>query len=291
MSSERLYSTRELAQLWNVSETTIKRWSSSKELSCLKTPGGHRRFSLNDIIKFQGTRGFEASGLLQRADSGFSDLEIWINTKNFLEIRKLIFTLALHNQIDEITEFLNRLYLRGVSLADFYDEILIELVEKGDEENPDIDLKGYSLNLVRSNLRTALHFFYLTLEPGKKNGRTALCASPASNADIPLQLMSCVFREKGWECLTLREPCDLRMMNECVKKEPVNFLSVWVPQDHEADPEIKHRESLVKFLTRYRIPVVVVQKKPHSRVLQKYYSGRSILTFRQFQKYAKFLLT
>ena len=290
MSSERLYSTRELSQLWNVSETTIKRWTLLKGLNCLKTPGGHRRFSLNDIIAFQGTRGFEASGLLQGDDSGFSDLEIWINTKNFLEIRKLIITLALHNRIAEITEFLNRLYLRGVSLADFYDEILIELVEKGAEENPDMDLKGYSLNLVRSNLRTALHFFYLSLKPGKKNGRTALCISPAPNADIPLQLMSCVFREKGWECLTLREPCDLRMMNECLKKEPVNFLSVWAPLDYEPKSEIKHRESLVKFLTRYRIPVVVVQKKPHSSVLRKYYSGRSIVTFSQFQKYVKFLL-
>lgn len=287
MSSERLYSTRELAQLWNVSETTIKRWSLSKGLSCLKTPGGHRRFSLNDIIEFQGRRGFEASGLLQGADSDFSELEIWINTKNFQEIRKFILTMALHNQIDEITEFLNRLYLRGVSLADFYDEILIELAEKDAVDNLDIDLKGYRLNLVRSNLRTAFHFFFLSLEPGKQNGRTALCVSPVLNSGIPLQLMSCVFREQGWECLTLREPCDLRMMNECVKKEPVNLLAVWVPVDFEGAAEIEQREKLIKFLTRYRIPVIVVQKKPHSQVLKQYYSEKSIGTFSQFQKYVK----
>jgi len=289
MSSERLYSTRELAQLWNVSETTIKRWTLLKGLNCLKTPGGHRRFSLNDIIAFQGTRGFEASGLLQGVDSDFSDLEIWINAKNFLEIRKFIFTLALHNRIAEITEFLNRLYLRGVSLADLYDEILIDLAETGVAENPDMDLEGYRLNLVRSNLRTAFHFFYLSLEPGKKNGRTALCVSPVPNAGIPLQLMSCVFREQGWECLTLREPCDLTMMNECVKKEPVNLLSVWVPLDYEAEPEIKQRDNLIKFLTRYRIPVVVVQKKPHSMVLLRYYSEKRIGSFRQFQNYVKSL--
>ena len=201
----------------------------SKGLKCLKTPGGHRRFGLNDIIEFQGRRGFEASGLLQGADSCFSELEIWINTKNFQEIRKFVLTMALHNQIDEITEFLNRLYLRGVSLADFYDEILMDLAETDSPGNSDIELKSYRLNLVRSNLRIALHFFYLSLEPGKHKGRTALCVSPVLNAGIPLQLMSCVFREQGWECLTLREPCDLRMMNECVKKEPVNLLAIWVP--------------------------------------------------------------
>ncbi len=287
MSNERLYSTRELAQLWNVSETTIKRWSLSKGLNCLKTPGGHRRFSLNDIIQFQGRRGFEASGLLQGADSDFSDLEIWINSKNFMEIRKFIITLAVYNQIDEITEFLNRLYLRGISLADFYDEILIELSETDSPENLDMDLQGYRLNLVRSNLRTAFHFFFLSLEPGKKNGRTALCVSPVPNAGIPLQLMACVFREQGWECMTLREPCDLKMMHECVKTEPVNLLSIWVPLDYQAEPKLKHRETLIKFLDKYRIPVIVIQKKPQSQVLQKYYSERSIGTFRQFQKYVK----
>lgn len=287
MSSERLYSTRELAQLWNVSETTIKRWSLSKGLNCLKTPGGHRRFSLNDIIEFQGRRGFEASGLLQGADSDFSELEIWINTKNFQEIRKFILTMALHNQIDEITEFLNRLYLRGVSLADFYDEILIELSENDVAGINKIDLAGYRLNLVRSNLKTAFHFFFLSLEPGKHNGRTALCVSPALNAGIPLQLMSCVFREQGWECLTLREPCDLRMMNECVKKEPVNLLAIWVPVGYEGAAETEQREILIKFLTRYRIPVIVIQKKPHSKLLQQYYSEKSIGTFSQFQKYVK----
>jgi MerR family transcriptional regulator, light-induced transcriptional regulator len=289
MSSERLYSTRELSQLWNVSETTIKRWTLSKGLNCLKTPGGHRRFSLNDIIEFQGRRGFEASGLLQGGDSDFSDLEIWINTKNFLEIRKFIFILAMHNRVNEIKEFLNRLYLRGVSLADLYDEVLIDLAETGAGGNPDIDLDGYRLNLVRSNLRTAVHFFFLCLESGKKNGRTALCVSPVPNTGIPLQLMSCVFKEQGWECLTLREPCDLEMMNECVKKEPVNLLSIWVPCEYEADPVNEQRAQLVKFLRRYRIPVVVVQRKPHSKVLQKYYSEKSIGTFHQFQKYVKFL--
>ena len=290
MTSERLYSTRELAQLWNVSETTIKRWSSNKGLKCIKTPGGHRRFSLNEIIKFQGKIGFEASGLLHGADSGFSDLEIWINSKNFEEIRRFILLLAVHNRTADITEFLNRLYIRGISIADFYDEILVILEGISHQRRGDIQLKGYQLNLVRSNLTAAFHFFFLQLEPGKKNGRTALCVSTVANAVIPLQLMSCIFKEEGWECLTLRDPCDLRMIRECVKKEPVNLLAVWLPEGYTAEPETEQRDKLVSFLSKYRIPVIVIQNNPYSRVLAEYYSERSVRSFREFQRFVRTLL-
>jgi len=289
MARERLYSTRELSQLWNVSQTTIKRWTLTKGLKCRKTPGGHRRFRLNDIVAFQGRRGFEASGILMGASSEFTELEIWINTKDFKEIRKFIYTLALNNRVIEMVDAFNRLYLRGVTLADFYEEIIQDLEDDQPEENTEVDLKGYRLNLVRSNLSSAFHLFYKGLEPKKQNGRTALLVSPTPNCGVALQLMACVFRERGWECLNLREPCNLKMTRECVKKEPISLLAFWIPCNYEVHPEAKERGKLLKFLDRYRIPVVVVQRKPHSRDLKKFYKNREIKTFRQFQWYVKTL--
>jgi len=289
MSSERLYSTRELAQLWNVSETTIKRWTITKGLHCIKTPGGHRRFSLNDIVKFQGSIGFEASGLLHGVDSGFPELEVWINSKNYPEIRRFVFILALHNRIYQLTEFLNRMYLRGIAIPDFYDAIFSKVERKKTVKVGDLKIKGYKLNLVRSNLMLAFYFFYLNLEQGKKNGRTALCVSTVRNAEIPLQVMACVFKEEGWESLTLMEPCDLRMMRVCVKKEPVNLLAVWLPQDYRPEPATEERGKLIWFLRNYRIPVVVLQQKSSGRVLEEYYSERSVSSFAEFKLFVRSL--
>ena len=44
MPEERTYSTREVAQMWNVSESTVKRWADTSGLHCYRTPGGHRKF-------------------------------------------------------------------------------------------------------------------------------------------------------------------------------------------------------------------------------------------------------
>jgi excisionase family DNA binding protein len=52
--------TRQLARMWQVSEATIKRWADAGHLRSQKTLGGHRRFELAEVLKFQSARGLEA---------------------------------------------------------------------------------------------------------------------------------------------------------------------------------------------------------------------------------------
>lgn len=53
--------TRQLAQLWLVSEATIKRWADTGQLGASRTVGGHRRFLLSEVMRFQAERGLGAS--------------------------------------------------------------------------------------------------------------------------------------------------------------------------------------------------------------------------------------
>lgn len=48
---ERFYSTAELARICGVSISTIKRWTDSGLLRCVRTPGGHRKFRLQDVAE------------------------------------------------------------------------------------------------------------------------------------------------------------------------------------------------------------------------------------------------
>jgi MerR family transcriptional regulator, light-induced transcriptional regulator len=49
--------TRQLARLWAVSEASIKRWADAGHLHASRTIGGHRRFSLAEVARFQAERG------------------------------------------------------------------------------------------------------------------------------------------------------------------------------------------------------------------------------------------
>ncbi len=46
------YSTRELAEILSVNESTVKRWADSGFIECVKTKGGHRKFPIRSVLKF-----------------------------------------------------------------------------------------------------------------------------------------------------------------------------------------------------------------------------------------------
>jgi excisionase family DNA binding protein len=47
-----ILSTADVARLFNVTETTVKRWADEGVLRCQKTPGGHRRFVIKYVVEF-----------------------------------------------------------------------------------------------------------------------------------------------------------------------------------------------------------------------------------------------
>src|SRR6266545_467674 len=55
------FSTKELAEMWDVSESTVKRWADAGALPCRKTVGGHRKFEMDDIVEFQSRCGLAKS--------------------------------------------------------------------------------------------------------------------------------------------------------------------------------------------------------------------------------------
>ena len=57
--SDRLLTISETAELLGVGVSTLRHWDETEQLIAVRTPGGHRRYRLSDIEKFQGV---ESSG-------------------------------------------------------------------------------------------------------------------------------------------------------------------------------------------------------------------------------------
>jgi len=63
MAAKDLFSTRELARICGVSESTIKRWADEGLLACIKTPGGHRKFRLDALVEFAQAHNFQLESM------------------------------------------------------------------------------------------------------------------------------------------------------------------------------------------------------------------------------------
>jgi MerR family transcriptional regulator, light-induced transcriptional regulator len=258
MKNDRTYSTRELALMWNVSESTIKRWADTGELLCHRTLGGHRKFRLEDISVFQNRRGFEATGVLLTEAKEESDIEWSLNQKNFEKLRQSLTYLALQNQPLRIKDAFERLYIWGMGVAELYDEILMPLTLSLEKQVKKKEVSVGYTQLVACNLEKAMYAFFPQVIPRRSNGKTALCAAPDPDCLMQVNAASRVLEGEGWESLNLGVNVPYKVMAEMVEKEPVNLVCVASSPRRRSIRQESGLEVLTRTVHRYRIRLVLL---------------------------------
>jgi MerR family transcriptional regulator, light-induced transcriptional regulator len=264
MKNDRTYSTRELAQMWNVSESTIKRWADNGELQCHRTLGGHRKFRLEDICLFQSSRGFEATGVLLAELGEDSEIEWSVNQKNYEKVRQSVTYLASQNQPARITDTFERLYIRGMGVAELYDEIIIPLALSLEKKVKKNQISIGHTRLITCNLEKAMYSFFPQVLIRRSNGKTALCAAPEPDCLMTVNAASRVLESEGWECLNLGVNVPFSVMGEMVDREPVNLVCVASPRRRMSTRQEKQLLELARIVHRYRIRLVLFTSEPQA---------------------------
>jgi len=280
MTGERTYSTREVAQMWNVSESTVKRWADTAGLDCYRTPGGHRKFRLEDLCSFQEKRAFEATGLLTTDEWEDPNLEVWLNTKNFTKVRELILYFGSQNQRVKVKSILERLYLRGMRLEEIHDQVLLPL----SSSVSDTVSAGQAL-LLNNSLEEAVARLSPKMIKRRRNGKTALCAAPASDGRLPVSVLAVLLEVEGWDSMNLGENVSFDVMSEMVETEPINLVCIYLSGNQSALPG--GCQSLNRITRSYRIPVVLSCPNPEDLSCEELHVDERFANLCSFRSYLR----
>lgn len=119
-------STQEVAGLLNVTETTVKRWADEGRIRCVKSPGGHRKFRLADLIDFAEEHGYPVSGTLDPplTKEQMEVVRFAIHTQNYHKIAEVLYDEALQADPEGLFQLLHYLSKHNVKLSTLADEVL-----------------------------------------------------------------------------------------------------------------------------------------------------------------------
>jgi len=119
-------STRDLAKLLDLNVSTVKRWADGGELPCMRTPGGHRRFCLEDVHGFLAKRGISPRSLAPIIDADEQEhrLEGAILHRHWQWLQDHLVALALDGQVRRVTRLFTAMYLAGIHPAELCDELV-----------------------------------------------------------------------------------------------------------------------------------------------------------------------
>src|SRR5215208_5060540 len=118
-SPTKFLTTRQLSRVWLVSEATIKRWADTGQLKSSRTIGGHRRFPLAEVMRFQTERGLGAThgGAAAKATSEAVAFDAAGTAEQFFEAVK-------RGRTGEATALLLEAHMLGAPLDVIFDEVV-----------------------------------------------------------------------------------------------------------------------------------------------------------------------
>jgi excisionase family DNA binding protein len=120
------FSTKELAEMWDVSESTVKRWADAGALRCRKTVGGHRKFEMDDIVEFQSRCGLaksQAHGVNGHSESP-CEFKHLLETADYPALAERFRQAALAGQFNFVAKLFNKSQEHGMSLATIGEEMI-----------------------------------------------------------------------------------------------------------------------------------------------------------------------
>lgn len=121
-----ILSTADVARLFNVTETTVKRWANEGTLKCMKTPGGHRKFEMKHVVEFAQSLNFEPTGALTLTteDALAQKIQIAILSRDFAVLREALLQKVLSQTRPDLFLYLSYLYQHKIHLWEIFDLII-----------------------------------------------------------------------------------------------------------------------------------------------------------------------
>ncbi len=211
------YSTADLAKMLDVNESTVKRWSDTGDLACIKTRGGHRRFGVATVMEFIHRNKLSASFTVVDTLAN-EDLHAHVLAGN---IHKLIPELRREMKTGNVQGVLNILriaYAAKPNLIQLFTEVVFPPLTEIGEEWQNNSLTVDQEHIASNALREALALFHSEVYQKQPNGLRAVCAcSEGEWHDIVIRCVGYYLESEGWQVLFLGQASPAKSLESAIK--------------------------------------------------------------------------
>jgi len=254
---ETYISTKEVAALLTVTETTVKRWTDSNRLKCVKTLGGHRKYLLKDIEDFAEENGIPISGVsAPLSKSQLDKVGYALYTKNMSRISEVVMEEALQGDADGLFDLFIYLSKNRIKFGNLVDGIVQPALEKIGcmWEKKQINVEDE--HLASSAVKTALARLVVHLPRQRKKNIKVLCScTEGEYHDIGIRSLGYELELNGYNLQYLGSDTPFSSIQEAVKKEKPSYVFI------SSTSPVFSEEDFVKNIKRLAKTAAAVKSK------------------------------
>ena len=196
-----LLSTAEVARLLQVTETTVKRWTEDGSLTCRKTPGGHRKFEIQQLLEFSRRNNLELAGTLEFSEKNdeTQKVEMAVLSKDYRALMKFYIEKALSPSQSDLHRFFSYLYQHHFSLPEIFDHVIKQGMDEIGNEWEKGTLAVHDEHHASYETLDAISKLQLEIAPKTKKDALAICACLDDELhDLGLRCVANLLESEGW---------------------------------------------------------------------------------------------
>ena len=296
MAEIKSLTTKEVARLCRVSDATVKRWHDAGLLKSERTSGGHRRFSAEEVCRFQREQGIslkvsygdEASQItaaqrLPKKDySHFTYFEAG-------SLSSLFFHALIGGFEEEAANILINQFINSENLASIFDTTISDAMRCIGE----LWLMG-ELTVAQEHLATrttisALHKLRSVLPIAESNNKVAICcATEGDFHELPTYLAQLIFENQGFEVINFGANTPLYSLSEEINHYLPAIICISMTTFENIERSSHDYKQFREKMLELKIPIAVGgrifnQNNVHNRFPADYYPK----TFTQLRELSK----
>jgi MerR family transcriptional regulator, light-induced transcriptional regulator len=222
-------STKEVAALLNVTETTVKRWAESKRIPCNKTLGGHRKFDLSDIQNFAEINSFPITGIIPPAltQKQMERLEFGLYSKNYGIISEIFLDEALQGDREGIEKLLFFLYRNQITFINIIDNVihpaLVRIGLLWEDGKLEIDQEHRASEAVKEIL---IRFGSVLYHKHSNNLSVVCTAVEGEHHDIGIYSIAYALEVEGWKLTNLGSNTPFNSLKQYIIKNKPDLVCI-----------------------------------------------------------------
>jgi excisionase family DNA binding protein len=194
---DRLYTTADLARVCGVSISTIKRWTDSGVLRCVRTPGGHRKFRVQDVAQAARQLGTTLAQAEASAPDELAVLLAQSSRETLCERARLILE---RGDAQALLHFGLELHRHGMRLSAAAQRVLLRAWAEITTGSPDAFVTRRARRLTE---RALFHLLDQVPAPNADAPRAVLGGAPGSTEPLPLAVAHLALAEADWSVTDL----------------------------------------------------------------------------------------
>ena len=253
MSDSKNLTTKQVARLCRVSDATVKRWEDAGALRSERTTGGHRRFRVEEVARFQreqnlGVKQNHADDCMLRAVAA-THFAVAENAWSPL------FEALVSGREQTAAAILINAFLQREPLIEIFDKLIVGAMRRIGELWFDGELTIAQEHLATRTILSAVHKLRANLPAAPPTGNLAVCcALEGDQHELPVNLVQIVLENRGWEVLNFGANLPLYSFSEEIERQLPELICIGATMIYDLDRAARDyqefRQKLGKFNAR-----------------------------------------